>query len=611
MMNSPSHCLSRMRAARALLLAVCVWMPARLSASPDALPDTPRGYSVAALEIAGAGAVPESKLRKCMITRPSSRLKRAPYASRILESDLRSLLDCYHDHGYWEAAVEGTDVTIDSLKKRVRIAIRVSEGRPSRVAMIALAGNAAFPDSQIIGWLPITRGGLLKRPLLDESRAAILRNLSDRGYIDGNADVEFQINSETAEAFVRIRVEEKLPALVGAVRLSPLQKTRPSVVLRELTFQKRDTVRFGRLLESQRKLYLTGLFESVFVRPSDSLASRGPERDILLELKEKKSGEFNVSVGYGYWEKVRGGVELLNTNAAGTARKVGVSLKGSFKYWGSEFSFSEPWTFGRPFRTDLVVRADRTEEPGYSVERFGGRVTLGKQWPAGVRLSSQYINEATRLVRVRIDPVPANLTSYIHSIGLTAGRDTRDNPFNPGRGSTVELRNELAGGLSKQSASFGRSNLIARVYIPAAGRAVLASAVEIGWIRPLNPGRAIPLNERYYAGDASALRGFPYRTAGPLDARRVPLGGTFKFVWNAAECRVPVYKMMSAVFFWDVGNVWADPASASLAGLRHTAGFGARAATPVGVLRLDLGFILDRRAREPGMQVIFNMGQAF
>ncbi|MBN2201396.1 BamA/TamA family outer membrane protein [bacterium] len=590
---------------------VSIGLSVRPAAAVDALPDAPPGYSVAGLQIAGAGAVPESKLRKCMITRPSSRFKKAPYVARILEGDLRSLMDCYRDHGYWEAEVENADVRIDSLKKKVRISIRVSEGRPSRIGMISIAGNAAFRDSLIIGWLPLSRGGILKRSLLDESRNAILRNLSDRGYIDSRADIDFQINAETAEAFVRIRIEEGPPSLIGAIQLPPLEKTRASVVLRELTFQSGDTVRVRDLLESQRKLYLTGLFESVFIRPADTTASNGPERDMILELKEKKSGEFNVSVGYGYWEKVRGGMELFNTNTAGTARKFGVSLKGSFKYWGAECSFSEPWTFGRPFRTDVIVRADRTEEPGYDVERFGGRVTVGRRWRNGIRLSGQYINEASRLVRIRIDPVPAALTSYIHSIGLTAGRDTRDNPFNPGRGSTVEFRNELAGGLSKKSASFGRSTLIARIYVPAAGRTVLASALEIGWVGALNPDREIPLNERFYAGDASALRGFPYKTAGPLDRKRVPLGGKFKLVWNAAEWRVPVYRMVSAAVFWDVGNVWADAASAGLKGMRHTAGFGARAATPVGVLRLDLGFIVDRRDREPGMQVIFNMGQAF
>ncbi len=596
-----------------LLLPAMVWigLSVRPAAAVDALPDAPRGYSVAGLEIAGARAVPESKLRRCMITRPSSSFRKAPYVARILEGDLRSLVDCYHDHGYWEAAVGNAEVRIDSLKKKVRISIRVSEGRPSPIGMISLAGNVAFRDSLILGWLPISRGSLLKRPLLDESRNAILRNLSDRGYIDGRADIESQINAETAEAFVSIRIKEGFPARIGAIRLPPLEKTRASVVLRELTFQEGDTVRVRDLLESQRKLYLTGLFESVFIRPADSTAADASERDMVLELKEKKSGEFNVSVGYGYWEKVRGGMELFNTNAAGTARKFGVSLKGSFKYWGSECSFSEPWTFGRPWRTDIIVRADRTEEPGYGVERFGGRVTVGRQWRNGIRLSGQYINEASRLVRVRIDPVPTALTSYIHSIGLTAGRDTRDNPFNPGRGSTVELRNELAGGLSKESASFGRSNLIARFYVPTAGRTVLASAVEIGWIGALNPDRDIPLNERFYAGDASALRGFPYRTAGPLDRNRVPLGGKFKFVWNAAEWRVPVYRMVSAAIFWDIGNVWTDASSASLDEIRHTAGFGARASTPVGVLRLDLGFIVHRRDHEPGMQVIFNMGQAF
>jgi outer membrane translocation and assembly module TamA len=45
--------------------------------------------------------------------------------------------------------------------------------------------------------------------------------------------------------------------------------------------------------------------------------------------------------------------------------------------------------------------------------------------------------------------------------------------------------------------------------------------------------------------------------------------------------------------------------------LRHSIGVGLRYESPIGLLRLDLGFPLDRRPGEARQQLFFSLGQAF
>jgi outer membrane protein insertion porin family len=65
------------------------------------------------------------------------------------------------------------------------------------------------------------------------------------------------------------------------------------------------------------------------------------------------------------------------------------------------------------------------------------------------------------------------------------------------------------------------------------------------------------------------------------------------------------------VGFVEFGNVWPRMNDFNLKDFRPDAGAGLRVNTPLGILRLDFGVNLDRRAYEPRTRIYFNMGQAF
>ena len=67
-----------------------------------------------------------------------------------------------------------------------------------------------------------------------------------------------------------------------------------------------------------------------------------------------------------------------------------------------------------------------------------------------------------------------------------------------------------------------------------------------------------------------------------------------------AELRVGVTRRIQAAGFMDSGNVWSKASDIDLFELRASPGFGIRIATPVGPIRFDIGFKLDRRELSPG-----------
>ena len=68
--------------------------------------------------------------------------------------------------------------------------------------------------------------------------------------------------------------------------------------------------------------------------------------------------------------------------------------------------------------------------------------------------------------------------------------------------------------------------------------------------------------------------------------------------------------MLRVVAFVDVGNVYGPPDSDDfdMGSLRRSAGLGIRIVTPIGPIRLDYGFKLDKRAGESAGRLGFLLG---
>ena len=113
----------------------------------------------------------------------------------------------------------------------------------------------------------------------------------------------------------------------------------------------------------------------------------------------------------------------------------------------------------------------------------------------------------------------------------------------------------------------------------------------------------LPIAERYFAGGATTLRGFALDEASPK--RKIllpngdvvdgePIGGNVLTLLNL-ELRFPILGNLRGVVFSDNGNVYRRLQVIELLNWRYNMGFGFRYDTPLGPLRVDYGFKLDRR----------------
>jgi len=150
--------------------------------------------------------------------------------------------------------------------------------------------------------------------------------------------------------------------------------------------------------------------------------------------------------------------------------------------------------------------------------------------------------------------------------------------------------------------------------VPRAPRVVFAGNVRLGLATEFNANNPIPEPDRFFAGgDSGPMRGFALDQlgiAGRTLQNGFPIGGNGLVIFNA-EARVALLRGLQVVPFVDVGNVFEQAKDVALTELRTAVGGGFRYKSPVGPLRIDLGFKIHPQPGEGRSAWFVSFGQAF
>lgn len=597
-----------------LLGAVAAGAREESPAAERQAPRPPVRPVVRSVTIRGNHAFEESRLEAILTLRPGSwwlLQKRTRYVPELLDGDLKALKLFYQQHGYLQMQVTASQVLPVPSKNVVVIEVEIEEGPLTTVGSISLHGNQVLSTGAIRNRIRSRDGEAFEAPVVREDTLAIMKMYADLGYLEADVRPAITIQAETREAAIDFAIEEKSQFRIGRIRVKGAEKTRDHVIRRELAFQPGEIVSYSGLMESQRLLFRTGLFQDVFVSPVASESGEADRKDILVEVNEADSLSMDASVSYATVGKLGASLELRNSNIGGYA--LNAALTGAIDFLGlsAQASFSAPWTFGLRLQSDLSARLEALKQPGYDVTRAVGALGLGVRLNDRSHATLSYRYEWARIGEVRVTPAPADVDTNVHSLVVSYVLDTRDDLLSPTRGLFLQWSNELGLDLTRLANPFYRTTGTLRAFLPATTSTVLASGLSFGWIAHLVTPAEFPLSQRFYAGGPGSLRSFGYQQVGPQDAQGVPLGGTLMVVLNVLEVRQTLFRGLGVVLFADAGGVWDAQRALSLDDLGFGVGLGLRLNTPIGVLRLDGALKIRPRPDDPPGAIYFGIGQAF
>jgi outer membrane protein insertion porin family len=268
-------------------------------------------------------------------------------------------------------------------------------------------------------------------------------------------------------------------------------------------------------------------------------------------------------------------------------------------------------------------------------ESTGGDLSLGYHVLEDVMATVGYTREYVSVqpgTNLNTLPLANRFRDGITSAArLTLSWDRRDNRLFPSQGFIHYLSVELAPPLLGGTFLFARYNAYSRLYFPLPFGLVFKTNASIGYIQSLDPNAPLPISELFKVGGINTVRGYRLRRLGPtvrVGASRTPetsiiddfgIGGNKQTVFNV-ELEFPILEKVGirGVLFYDAGNAFGenerlfqDLQNNVPLGLFHGVGLGFRWFSPIGPLRFEWGFPLNKLPGDEPSVFEFTIGNSF
>jgi outer membrane protein insertion porin family len=540
--------------------------------------------------------------------------KKRKFSYKKAELDQWAIDSLYHVNGFLKAEckIEGKE----KGKKKIMVEVSIKEGVQTRLGQISLVGGLLEFEEKARKEIKILKtGDPFNRVLLNAVTFNIKTVYADRGYPYAEVQMQVTTSEDETQAEVTFKINEGEKVFFGNISYKGLKLTKEGVARRELTIKKGELYSRAKIIDSQQRVYSTGLFNYITLEAVD--AQKKPVNpDFVLRVVEKKPNYIGVKTELAQnspqtqnqqeYTTVDFTGEWGNRNLSGTSRKIGLSAYLSYKVLpkierlSNRFTlgYVEPWFLGT--RTGLQV--DLYYEPGvksvvqrYRIESFGGDVNLSWEYK---RFTKIWYTQSYQQVNIYNIP-PAELETYKREQGINVRRkmilsgekDTRDNILLPLLGSYTQISMEYVGGFLggdnnffKFASSWSRYNHLGKRNI----LNILATRLKFGYMAGLKKNDYVPTFDRFYLGGGSTLRGYEENSLGPKDESGVPTGGKIMMLGNLEYRRALFWKFGYTIFI-DAGNIWYSPKDVKGKDIKLASGLGIQFFTPVGPLRLDYG----------------------
>ncbi len=583
-------------------------------------------------------AIPESRLETLVETTAKRRFRgRRRLIDQVLDQDLAAVRSYLALRGFDRARVG--PAVVEESGSRLAVRVPVEEGPQRRVVNIVFRGVEHLAEPEARRLLRLREGGPFHPLLLDQSLNSVRARYEELGYTRVQATASLDWNDDNTLADVEIQVLEGPRTVVEQVILRGNTRTESAPILRAAGLERGDKVSRGDLLRVQRRLYGLGIFSSVDVRlaPGAPLTGR---RDVIVRVEEGKSRRVSYGVGWDSEDGARAIVGFSHGNLLRRAVDGRIDLRWSQRDQLVRALIHQPFLGRFELPTTASLFAVEEIEESFTSKRRGFQLESSRLYPRS-RINLLY---TYKIVEIEPDAAfaaldPAELSRVLdidrdlQEVALSSLRpgwlvDRRDDPVQPRRGWSSNLSAEYAFPFLSTDAEFVKGFSQQTVHRDLGRLGVAVASLRLGAIEPLAgrapgegpgalPSRRVPISERFFAGGRTSHRayrrdllGIPGDTLVDSDGALVPVGGNGLMLANL-DWRFPIAGPVGGVAFVDAGNVWSDWRKIDPGELKPGAGVGVRYDSPIGPLRLEVGWKLDRLPGESPAVVFLSFGNPF
>ena len=459
------------------------------------------------------------------------------YQKQMLQADLETIKNHYHNLGYIRFEVTSTQVAMTPDRKGLYITINVDEGKRYKVKDVNLTGELMGREELMRAILPLKAGDMYSGADVTFTEEMYAKYLGRFGYAYPEVKTYPEIDDETNEVTLNINVKPGKRVYVRNINFTGNTVTKDEVLRRKLRQMEGAWLNADQVEMSKANLNRLGFFETV---DTETVQVPGTDDlvDVNFKVKEQASGSFNAGIGYGTGSGLSLQFGIQQNNFLGTGNQAGISINTNKYQKSLNISYTDPYFTkdgvslgGSIFWSEFDANDANLER--YKNSSYG--VALNSGFPlneynrinGGVAFRHNTISEissyeqALKFYNIYRDSDDPNADLSFNNFELSLGwsRSTLNRGTFPTAGSSQRLNGKMT--VPGSDLEYFKADFDADFYFPIdrAHNFVFLTRGRLGYGNGYGTyngnDQILPFWENYYAGGSGAMRGFKSNSVGP------------------------------------------------------------------------------------------------
>ncbi|MEE9343317.1 MAG: autotransporter assembly complex family protein [Gammaproteobacteria bacterium] len=449
------------------------------------------------------------------------------------------------------------------------------------------------PVKKLLSHFPLQKGRGLEHASYTKAKRSLMSLAHRFGYFEAvYSRSELRVDPSGNQARIILHMDAGPRYRVGAVSVHQ-QTDKDRFIDYFITLKEGDDYDSQQISSQAQVLNDSGYFSEVEITSERAI---NPDKVVPVDihLTARKRYSYRVGVGVSTDVGIRGSLRFENRQVNRRGHTYIVDSSWSKVVAETDFNYAVPLGDSGQYRLDLGAGYRREDIDTSSSTLYKTGVKLTRLMSDGWQrtLSIDWTREDYRVLD-RTD------VSYLLMPGVSWSKTVRNHPLYPTHGWRLYVNARGTSEALFSDVSMLQLAASAKKVNPA-GAFRMISRLGAGTTDVNNFDR-LPSSLRFYAGGDNSVRGFEYKSLGPVNEDNDVTGGKHNLT-ASVELEYPFKKKWGVAVFTDMGNAFNDFNDYDL---KAAVGVGFRYHSPIGPVRIDIASDVEG---EDGIRLHISMG---
>ncbi|MCF7939671.1 MAG: outer membrane protein assembly factor BamA [Spirochaetales bacterium] len=312
--------------------------------------DEGKQTTIKEIRFSGNDFASDGSLEGVLKTKKQSFFNSGVFQEGNLEEDIANIQSYYWDRGYVDARVvdvvrEFDDEKSGESRNYMILTYYIEEGEQYTYGGMEFEGNRIFDTEELQELVRQEVGSVLSKSKLESDFQRVLDLYYENGYIFNEITREEQRNEEENTISYVVTIVERNRAHIENVIIKGNEKTKDSVIYREIPLEVGDVFSKTKVLNGMRNLYNLQYFSAI--TPETPQGSAPGLMDLVFNVEEQSTADIQFGLVFsGATEfPISGRIAWNDKNFLGEGMQFGVQSNISPYQQDISVSFTENWLF--------------------------------------------------------------------------------------------------------------------------------------------------------------------------------------------------------------------------------------------------------------------------